>query len=157
MLWPSSSISEIYKTGTLTDTKVYMWKVSLQNIIYNRKVEKSTGSSQMLGSRVRLRKSWKMHNGILCSGEKERGGPTLRHRNASEPHCWWKTKERILVITFMCINISKYTQKVNSSSCSRKKNLLASNEIFTVLYFLIMNYVNVQPQYYKNIYIINMF
>lgn len=64
VLWPSSSIPRIYKTGTLTDKKVCMQGFSLK--------WQSIGNSQVRqkGSLKKIMEK-KTHSGILCSGEKE--------------------------------------------------------------------------------------
>lgn len=40
------------------------------SVVCNSQEEKSTGNSQMSGSRDRFRKSWTVHSGTLCSGKK---------------------------------------------------------------------------------------
>lgn len=51
----------------------------------------------------------------------------------------------------VCINISIYTQGINSHSCYRKENWVARRETFTLFYFLGVNLVNVQFQTYQKI------
>ena len=149
VLCPSSSILRIYKTGKITDRKVWICKMSLLNIIYNSKEEKSIGNSQMSDSRDRLRKSWKIHSGILCSGEIEWGGlGFLTTLPLFFTTLLGEKTESIYLPLLLNVYVVLIIHKEITAAAAGRKVWQPEMRLLLFYIFLIMDHVNVQSQNY---------
>lgn len=154
VLWPSSSVPGIYRTGTLTDSSVCVCKGSpaVSFVIAKKKKALETARCQAVGIASENHEQFTVEHSAV--GKRMRR-PGLRPPESLSCVAKWKNEDRIFAFAFICVNISKYTQGISNSSCSRKENSVARRETYPLIFFFILNHGNVQTS--KIFHIINMF
>ena len=122
----SRSAPGTYKTGTLTEKNVWVCEASPRHIfVTTRKTEAlETARRQAAGVSEENRD----HLGGILGSREEGWGPSFLVSASPSPTAKRKKEDHILAFAFICVNISKYTQGINSSSSSRQEGEFGGQE-----------------------------
>lgn len=123
-----------YRTGTLTDSSVCACKGSpaVSFVIAKKKKALETARCQAVGIASENHEQFTVEHSAV--GKRMRR-PGLRPPESLSCVAKWKNEDHIFAFAFICVNISKYTQGISNSSCSRKENSVARRETYPLIYF----------------------